>query len=195
MGPTGTLGPGGRGLVAELGLSSSRLVQMGTLSKALGSVGGFVAGTRELVSYLRNTARSYIYTTAPAPAAMAAALEALRIIETEPELIAKLRANVKRLADACPWLFDETGAKTPIVPVVIGRARHAVSAQAALRECGIWIPAIRPPSVPKGESRLRVSITAAHTPDDIDLLAEGLEASRRGLRTGPRKGGEPSCST
>jgi 8-amino-7-oxononanoate synthase len=184
---TGTLGPRGRGLVAELGLISPRLVQMGTLSKALGSVGGLVAGTRELVACLRNTARSYVYTTAPAPAAVGAAMEALRLVETEtesePGVVAKLQSNVGRLADACPKL----GVKTPIVPVVVGEAARAVECQAGLRQRGMWVPAIRPPTVPRGESRLRVSLTAAHTDEDIDSLAAalhdlGLEACALGAR-------------
>ena len=102
----------------------------------------------------------------------------------------KLRANVRWLAEACPWLFETRGAKTPIVPVLIGRAPHAVSIQAAFRESGIWLPAIRPPSVPAGESRLRVSITAAHTAEDIDVLAEALKAFRRGFTRGISRGGE-----
>ena len=191
---TGTLGPGGRGLVAELGLDSPRLVQMGTLSKALGSVGGFVAGTRELVAYLRNTARSYVYTTAPAPAAVGAATEALRLVETEaetrPGLVDRLRTNVRRLGDACPKL----GVKTPIVPVVVGEATRAVECQGRLRERGMWVPAVRPPTVPRGESRLRVSLTAAHTDEDVDSLAAalhdlGLEACALAAR-GPRQGGD-----
>ncbi len=167
---TGTLGPGGRGLCAEAGLSSPRLVQMGTLSKALGSVGGFIAGTKELVEYLRNTARSHIYTTAPSPADVAAARAALHELIMRPELVEKLRANVAQFADRLP----SRGAKTPIVPVIVGDAARAVRAQAELRERGLWVPAVRPPSVPRGRSRLRVSLSAVHTEEDIDRLAGAL---------------------
>jgi len=167
---TGTTGPAGRGLVAELGLASDDLVQMGTLSKALGSAGGFVAGTRRLCDYLRNSARSYIFTTAPPPAAVGAALEALRILRAEPWLVERLRRNVERLSGACPGL----GAKTPIVPVIVGESRLALAAQEALRERGIWTSAVRPPTVPRGGSRLRISISAAHTEQDIDVLAAAL---------------------
>ncbi|MHC5054014.1 MAG: 8-amino-7-oxononanoate synthase [Planctomycetota bacterium] len=169
---TGTTGPGGRGLVAELGVASERVAQMGTLSKALGSVGGFVAGSAELVEYLRNVARSYVYTTAPAPPAVGAALAALDVLESEEgsRLIERLRANVSGLARACPGL----AARSAIVPVVVGDAARAVEAQGSLRERGLWVPAVRPPTVPVGGSRLRVSISAAHTDEDISRLAAAL---------------------
>jgi 8-amino-7-oxononanoate synthase len=183
---TGTVGPGGRGLAAALGIDSPRLVQMGTLSKALGSVGGFIAGTRVLCDYLRNSARSYVYTTAPAPPAAGAALEALRILETEPALVDRLRENVDRLTARLPGLR----ASSPIVPVVVGEADRAIEAQAGLRERGMWVPAIRPPTVPRGTSRLRVSLSAVHTEDDLALLADsirdlGLAGASRGQEDGP----------
>jgi len=174
---TGTTGSGGRGLIAELrvtglGLASGRVAQMGTLSKALGSVGGFVAGSATLVEYLRNMARSYIYTTAPAPPALGAALAALDILESDDgaTLIENLRANVAALGRACPGL----AACSPIVPVVVGDAARAVAAQGCLRERGLWVPAVRPPTVPVGGSRLRISLSAAHTDDDIARLAGAL---------------------
>jgi 8-amino-7-oxononanoate synthase len=169
---TGTTGPGGRGLVAELGLGSERVAQMGTLSKALGSVGGFIAGSAALVEYLRNVARSYVYTTAPAPPALGAAIAALDILESDDgaKLIERLRVNVVDLGRACPGLV----ANSAIVPVVVGSAARAVEAQAALRERGLWIPAVRPPTVPKGASRLRVSLSAAHSGADVAHLAKAL---------------------
>ncbi len=169
---TGTTGPGGRGLIAELGLASERVAQMGTLSKALGSVGGFVAGSGALVEYLRNVARSYVYTTAPAPPAVGAAIAALDILESDDgaKLLERLRANIAALAGACPGLV----ASSAIVPVVVGPATRAVEAQAALRERGMWVPAVRPPTVPKGASRLRVSLSAAHSGADVARLAEAL---------------------
>jgi 8-amino-7-oxononanoate synthase len=179
---TGTTGPGGRGLVAELGLGSERVAQMGTLSKALGSSGGFIAGSSVLVEYLRNVARSYVYTTAPAPATLGAAIAAIDILESGEgaKLIEHLRANIAALASACPGLV----AATPIVPVIVGDAARAVSAQATLRERGLWVPAVRPPTVPKGSSRLRVSLSAAHTEEDVARLAEAL----RGLGLSEGKG-------
>jgi len=174
---TGTTGPGGRGLIAELrvtelGLGSEHVAQMGTLSKALGSLGGFVAGSATLVEYLRNTARSYIYTTAPAPPAVGAALAALDILESDDgaRLIENLRSNVAALARSCPGL----AACSPMVPVVVGDAARAVEAQVSLRERGLWVPAVRPPTVPVGGSRLRVSLSAAHTDEDIARLAGAL---------------------
>jgi len=169
---TGTTGPGGRGLVAELGLAAERIAQMGTLSKALGAVGGFVAGSATLIDYLRNVARSYIYTTAPAPPALGAALAALDILESDEgaRLIENLRSNVAALAGACPGLVAES----PVVPVVVGDAARAVEAQGCLRERGMWVPAVRPPTVPRGASRLRVSLSAAHSDEDIARLAAAL---------------------
>lgn len=169
---TGTLGPGGRGLAAEAGLAGEpRLVQMGTLSKALGSVGGFIAGTRELCEYLRNTARSYIYTTAPSPASVAAALEALKVLEEEPGRLERLRANVSFLAER----LSAVEVRGPIVPVPAETPERALWAQGELRERGLWVPAIRPPSVPQKGSRLRVSLCSEHTREDLEALATALK--------------------
>jgi 8-amino-7-oxononanoate synthase len=167
---TGTTGPGGRGVVAMLGISSERLVQMGTLSKALGSLGGFVAASTDVCTLMRNTSRSYIYTTAPPPAAVAAALEALTIVEREPELLERLTANVRLLGELAPRL----SVQSPIVPVVVGSEERAVECQRLLRERGIWVSAVRPPTVPRGQSRLRISISAAHAREDIERLAAAL---------------------
>ena len=143
---------------------------MGTLSKALGSLGGFLAGTRELCDYIRNVARSYIYTTAPSPPAIAAALEALRIVQNDSEPLQRLHANVDRMANALPDL----GVASPIIPVLIGESGRAVEVQGSLRERGIWAPAVRPPTVPLGQSRLRLSLTSAHTAEDIESLASAI---------------------
>ena len=173
---TGTMGPGGRGLVAENGVGCERVVQMGTLSKALGGVGGFLAGSRVLCEYLRNVARSYIYTTAPAPAAVGAAIAALRIVAEEGRHLSALRARAGEFRTS----MGIAGEATPIVPVEVGTERRALECQAALKEEGYWVPAIRPPTVPRGRSRLRVSITAAHTAEDVAALARAL--ARLGLR-------------
>jgi 8-amino-7-oxononanoate synthase len=144
------------------------VLRVGTLSKALGSLGGFVAGPQAAVDLLRNRARSFIFTTAPTPADTAAALAAVRVVRS-PEgagLVARLRGHVDRV---CP------GHPTPIVPVVLGGEDRAVAAATALLERGLLVPAIRPPTVPPGTSRLRVALSAAHTDAHLDLLATALD--------------------
>lgn len=145
------------------------VVRVGTMSKALGSLGGFVAASASIVDLLINEARPFIFTTAPTPADAAAALAALRIVKSDEgaALIARLGAHVERLAPGNP---------SPIVPIVIGAERAAVAASAALLEQGIFVPAIRPPTVAPGTSRLRVALSAAHTDDDLDRLLAGLAA-------------------
>jgi 8-amino-7-oxononanoate synthase len=142
---------------------------VGTLSKTLGSLGGFVAGPRAYVDLLVNSARPFIFTTAPTPADAAAALAGLRILRSaEGEaLVARLRANVERLRPGHP---------SPIVPIVLGEEARAVAVSEALLARGLLVPAIRPPTVPPGSSRLRVALSALHTPAQIDALAQALAA-------------------
>lgn len=144
------------------------VLRVGTLSKTLGSLGGFVAGPARLTELVVNRARSYIFTTAPTPADAAAALAGLRVVRS-PEgaaLRARLRANIDELRPRHP---------SPIVPVVCGDEDRALAAAAALLELGILVPAIRPPTVPVGTSRLRVALSAAHTRDQVRMLREALE--------------------
>lgn len=145
------------------------VLRMGTLSKALGSLGGFVAGPRRYVELLRNRARPFIFTTAPTPADMAAGLAAVRVVRSDEgrALVARLRRHVTRLRPGHP---------TPIVPVVLGDETAAMAAAAELLDRGLLVPAIRPPTVPAGTSRLRVALSAAHDDDHLDRLVEGLAA-------------------
>jgi 8-amino-7-oxononanoate synthase len=145
-------------------------VRVGTLSKTLGALGGFVAGPRIYTDLLVNRARSYIFTTAPTPADSAAALAALRVVCSDEgeELVARLRTNVARVAPK---------ARSPIVPVMCGEDAAALEAAAALLSRGILVPAIRPPTVPKGTARLRIACSAAHTDVQIDLLTRALAAA------------------
>lgn len=143
------------------------VVRVGTMSKTLGSLGGFAAGPRPVMDLLVNTARPYIFTTAPTPADAAAALAALGVLQS-PEGVAlggRLAGLVDRVAPGHP---------TPIVPVVLGDERRALEGSAALLEQGIWVPAIRPPTVPEGTSRLRVTLSALHTDDQVDRLVTAL---------------------
>jgi 7-keto-8-aminopelargonate synthetase-like enzyme len=143
------------------------VVRIGTLSKTLGSLGGFAAAPAHLCDLIVNRARSYIFTTASTPPDAAAALAALAIVRsTEGEALrARLRAHVERL---------RAGHPSPIVPVVIGDERATLAAAAALLEEGMLVPAIRPPTVAPGTSRLRVALSAAHTPDQVDALSRAL---------------------
>lgn len=145
------------------------VLRVGTLSKTLGSLGGFVAGPRAYVDLLRNVARSYIFTTASTPADSAAALAAVGIVRS-PEGLAlcdRLRRHVDRVRPGHP---------SPIIPVVLGDEAAALAAAAALERQGLLVPAIRPPTVPPGTSRLRVALSAAHTDDQVERLAEALVA-------------------
>ena len=150
-------------------LDAVDILRVGTLSKTLGALGGFVAGRRSFVELLVNRARPYIFTTAPSPADTAAALAAVGVVDSAEgdALRARLAARVAVLAGP--------GHRSPIVPVVVGDEDRAVAASAALLDHGLWVPAIRPPTVPAGTSRLRVTLSAAHTDDQVRRLAVALD--------------------
>ena len=147
-----------------------RVLRVGTLSKAVGSLGGFVCGPKTFTDLLINKARSYIFTTAASPAAAAAAAAAIDIIDSaEGEALrARLRANIDRIRPGHP---------SPIIPIIVGAEDRAMAASDTLGRQGILVPAIRPPTVPVGTSRLRVTVSAAHTDDDLDRLAEALRGA------------------
>jgi 8-amino-7-oxononanoate synthase len=161
------------GPAIDPGGSGVPLLRMGTLSKALGSLGGFVAGPRDYVDLLCNRARPFIFTTAPTPADVAAALAALRVVRSAEgdALVARLRRHVERLRPGHP---------TPIVPIVLGDEAAALAAAARLLDRGLLVPAIRPPTVAPGTSRLRVTLSAAHTDDQVDRLLAALPAGSGG---------------
>ena len=173
----GVLGPTGRGTVEHFGLLGRVPIHMGTLSKALGSAGGFVAGSHTLIEWLRQRARSFFYSTASPPPTVAAARAALMVTQEEPERRARVLAHAARMRDGLSALgFEVLPGETPIIPVIIGEASEAMRLSAALESQGIWVTAIRPPTVPPGTARLRVTVTAAHTDADI---TEALEAFAR----------------
>lgn len=171
----GVLGPDGRGTAAHFGIDSPRLIYMATLGKAAGSAGAFVAGDPTLVEWLLQRARSYIFATAT-PAMVAETLRAsLRVIAGEgwrrerlQALVARLRAGTADL----PW--SHLASATAIQPLIIGANEAALAAMQGLRERGLWVPAIRPPTVPDGTARLRISLSAAHTEADVDRLLTAL---------------------
>lgn len=173
---TGILGPTGRGTCEHFQLvDDDRLIQMGTLSKALGGFGAFVAGPRSLIAYLQNRCRSFLYTTALPPALAAAAVAALAIIEREPERRARLWRHRQRCEGELTRMgYDLMGSETPILPIRIGDPTRALAVSEALLQRGCFVPAIRPPTVPKGTDRLRISLMATHAAEEIDRLLEAL---------------------
>ncbi len=174
---TGVFGPHGRGLCEQLSVEDRVQIRVGTLSKALGSVGGFVAGKRKLIEWLINRARPYVFSTALPPAASAAAITALDIVRDEPhrrgELLSRA-ANLRQRLQAQGWHTGDS--ESQIIPLIVGQQTKTMQLAAALRKQRIWAPGIRPPSVPAGQSLLRISLSWAHAPSMMDTLVEALAA-------------------
>jgi len=174
---TGLYDPTGAGLIAEAGLSPRVEIVMGTLSKALGSVGGYIAGSKELVDWLVNRARSFIYSTALPPGAIAASRAAVQVARG-PEgsaLRDRLRQNIDRFQAGLPITWKALDLPlSAIQPLICGEASTALQLASSLREKGFFIPAIRYPTVPRNSARLRVTLSAAHADNDIDALNNAL---------------------
>ncbi len=175
----GVLGPQGRGTIAEAGLTAHpeawRIVLIGTLGKAAGMAGAFVAGDAVLVEWLLQKARTYIYTTGAPPALAHALLESLRLIEagdTRRAHLARLISIFRDRTRLQRWRLLPS--RTPIQPVLIGNNDETLAVSAALEATGLWVPAIRPPTVPAGSARLRVSLSAAHREEEVIGLADTL---------------------
>jgi len=178
----GVVGPGGAGLAAKLGLEKEIDIHAGTLSKALGAYGAYIAGSSPLVDFLINRARSFIFSTGLPPAMAAAASAALNLIESDPTLIERLWDNAEYLrGELIAAGFTIAPTQTPIIPVMIGASYAAINMSAGLLERGIYVIAIRPPTVPEGTARLRVTPTAAHTRADLDEAVMAFTAAGRGL--------------
>ncbi len=178
---SGIVGPAGRGLLAETGLAGKVDLQMGTFSKALGSGGGYVAGSKVLIDFLVNSARSFIFSTAPPPAVAAASLAAIELVQDDEgeRLRERLWTNVRHFLDLASekWLpahFHDGALPSAIVPLLIGDEGAALDLAAKLLEQDLLVPAIRYPTVPRGKARLRVTLSAAHQPEQIDQLASTL---------------------
>lgn len=169
---TGVIG-NGRGTAHHFGLTDVD-VQLGTLSKALGSVGGYVAGRKELIEYLINYSRSFIFSTALSPADIGAALEALRIIHDDSSVVDTLRENTVYMSHKLQAMGIDCDDETPIFPIVVGENDRALTLARELKERSIIITAIRPPTVPVGESRLRMTVTATHSKEQLDYVAQML---------------------
>jgi 8-amino-7-oxononanoate synthase len=175
----GVLGPTGRGSAERAGVGTDVPVTMGTLGKAFGGAGAFIAGSRALVDYLTNRARAFVYTTGSPPALAAAARAALEIAIAEPERRDRVRAHAQALRGGLATLGWRPGGPKDghIVPVVIGDDDVTMHAAAALRAAGFLVGAIRPPTVPKGTARLRMTVSAAHTPEDVAALLRALASA------------------
>jgi glycine C-acetyltransferase/8-amino-7-oxononanoate synthase len=173
---TGVLGKKGGGTAEHFGLSGEVDIIMGTMGKALGCFGAFVAGSEDLRDLLINRARSFIFTTALPPSVVASALEALRLLDREPRWRSALWENVNFFKNGLTASGFNTGdSETPIIPIVVGDARLAASISESLLQEGLFIQAIRPPTVPEGSSRLRITVSAAHTKDDLSSALSILE--------------------
>lgn len=170
---TGVIGPGGRGTAANFGLEGQVHISMGTLSKSLGSEGGYAAGSQVLIDYLINKARSFIFSTALAPATTAAALAALNVLSEQPDMVDQLMVNAAFLRTELNQAgFDTCGSTTAILPVMVGDASLAVEFAQLLKKEGIIVSAIRPPTVPAGASRLRVTVSAAHSQAELTKASQ-----------------------
>ncbi|NMF91545.1 8-amino-7-oxononanoate synthase [Aromatoleum petrolei] len=173
----GVLGPDGRGALREAGLASWRLVYIGTLGKAAGVSGAFVAGQADVVEWLMQAARTYIFTTGAPPALATALLKSLDLIEHGDARRVHLATLIEQLRTGLQlrrWQLMPS--RTPIQPVVIGDNAETLAVARALWDAGLWVPAIRPPTVPQGSARLRISLTAAHTHQDVERLVAALNA-------------------
>ena len=176
---TGVMGPQGRGTLEHFGLNPRDLIQMGTLSKAIGTSGGYVAGTAALQDYLINTSKAFLYTTAPPPALAVAASAAIRIIQHEPERRERLWTNRNALYAALQGMgWQLTDTQSPILPIIVKSPETAVKLSQALFAAGVYVPAIRPPTVPKHSSRLRLTVSSEHTKEQLETVVSAFRKAR-----------------
>jgi 8-amino-7-oxononanoate synthase len=183
---TGTLGPGGRGAVAEAGVADAVDVVVGTLGKSLGSYGAYVCARAEICELLVNAARTFIFSTAPPPPAIGAALAALELVATRPELVGQVRRNAAVLRGELGSCGLDTGpSSTQVMAVIVGDPGSAVALCESCLERGVFAQAIRPPTVPAGTSRLRLSVMATHRPGELRAAARLIAAVCRELGISP----------
>ena len=171
----GVLGKDGNGTVSHFGLEGKEIIQIGTLSKSVGALGGYITGSRALIELLINRARSFIFTTGLPPATLAAANAALDVIRSSPELRKRLFSHAKHLKTALIDLgYTLLPSETQILPVILGSPQRATRVAEALLTEGVFAPAIRPPAVPTGTSRLRLTVMATHTAAEIEQAITGF---------------------
>lgn len=178
---TGTIG-NGHGTAAYFNLEKEIDIQLGTLSKSLGSVGGYVAGNSTIIDYLVNTSRSFIFSTALSPADIGAALAALHVLETDTSVLGRLQENVNYMSDQLTSMGIDSTNETPIFPILIGSNEDTLAVSDYLYEAGIIGTAIRPPTVPIGESRIRLTVTAAHNKEQIDYVCHTLHKAMKTVK-------------
>ena len=180
---TGVLGPGGGGTAAHFGLEGSIAVQLGTLSKALASEGGFVCGSKTLISYLLSKARSFIFSTAMAPATVAAATAALRQLQLQPELAERLQSHARLLRqELLQHGLEVLPGTTPIIPLLTYDTAATMDLAEACLQAGLVVSGIRPPTVPHGESRLRLTVCAAHEPEELRQAAQKIAFAAKQIK-------------
>lgn len=171
---TGVVGKSGRGLADHLGVADRIDVHMGTLGKALGASGGFICGSRALIDLLINSARTFLFSTAPVPAAAAAATAAVKLAQSAEgdAFRERLQSRVRQFE---PGIWNrESGIQGAIIPIIVGDEKRALRAAASLLEQNIFVPAIRYPTVARGQARLRITLTAAHSSEDVACLSDAL---------------------
>ena len=176
---TGVYGTSGAGLVEELGLTGRLLAKLGTLSKAIGCLGGFLCGSQPLVDHVLNYGRAYMFSTALPSCVLSAATAAVELIESLVEERAAVRSVAKKIRfDLRDMGWRVLGEDSPILPVVLGDEQSALELSAALQSAGLFVPAIRPPTVPAGTSRLRISLSCEHTAAQVESLLAVLARCR-----------------
>ena len=178
---TGTIG-NGHGTAAYFNLEKEIDIQLGTLSKSLGSVGGYVAANSTIIDYLVNTSRSFIFSTALSPADIGAALAALYVLETDVSVLGRLQENVNYMTNQLISMGIDATNETPIFPILIGSNEDTLAVSDYLYEAGIIGTAIRPPTVPIGESRIRLTVTAAHNKEQIDYVCHTLHKAMKTVK-------------
>ncbi|HKQ32179.1 MAG TPA: aminotransferase class I/II-fold pyridoxal phosphate-dependent enzyme, partial [Thermodesulfobacteriota bacterium] len=175
---TGVLGVRGSGATEHFGVEERVPIVMGTLSKAIGSLGGYIAGSRQLIDFIRNRVRSYIFDTSLPAASLAASIAAIDIIEKEPLRREHLWRLIKMLKSGISDIgLTVLPSDSAIVPVLVGEAEPALGFAAALRECGVYTPAVRPPSVPEGMCRIRATLMATHTEEHVGLALSAFKSA------------------
>jgi 8-amino-7-oxononanoate synthase len=183
---TGVLGATGRGTSEHFGLHGKIDVIAGTLSKALGGVGGFVAGPRGMIDYLKHTARGFVFSAAMPPAVCAGLLAAMDALAAEPERITRLQANARQLRSGLQQQGWDTGlSESPIIPVLLGDDQKTYEMTKALYEAGVYVSPITYPGVKKGTARLRMSVMATHTPDDIARVLDAFATLKKAYTPPP----------
>lgn len=178
----GVLGPGGSGTAAHFGLTDKVDLIMGTFSKSLAAIGGFIAGSERTINYLMHVARPYMFSASASPASVAAVLGALEVMEDEPERIARLWENARFLKEGFDEIGFDTGkSETPVIPIMVGEFDMCMKMWRYLQEAGIFVNPVVPPGVPPGRSLIRISVTAGHTREQLEWALEVFQKAGRHL--------------